>query len=130
MLLTEEQICNSAREVSQWLQDAVSDLAFGTTYEMLDQKWQKKIEEAKWNGVTDLKGWLADEFYNDISTLCDLSGDRIHDLAGPYEMPDHAKNKIAIAKKIKETANRALTHAMEEHIARWNIDLDNRRAVL
>jgi len=107
------QIKDAANEIISWLQDAVGDVAYSMDEEG-DDKWNKRIKKAKRNGVTDIKGWLADELYNDVGTLCDMTGDRIHD-AGKGDK----KAMITIAEKIKEGGHRALRIAIDLHIKRW-----------
>lgn len=69
-----------AEELSDFLQDAVGDSAYDLVkLPGLDPDVDKKIKKAKKAGVTDVAGWLADELYNDASTLEDLLGDRLYD---------------------------------------------------
>jgi hypothetical protein len=112
-----------ADEISQWLQDAVGDLAYDTF--PMDAKWQKAMKAAKKEGVTDIKGWLADEYYNDIDTLQDLTGDRIFNAATELSMMSddpkslsHDAYFIAIADKMKESAHPALVKALDKLIER------------
>ena len=113
-----------ADEISQWLQDAVGDLAY--TCDLLDEKWRKKVRDAKKNGVQDIKGWLADEYYSDVDTLQDLAGDRIYDAASELtgrmtnraDDTEHNLHFIAIAEKMKEHAHPALVKALDKLIER------------
>ena len=116
--MNQELVEKKADEISQWLQDAVGDVA---DCDPMDDQWKKRIKKAKKDGVTDIKGWLADEYYNDVDTLQDLCGDRIFDAA--TEITTHHKNQhneafIAIAEKMKEHAHSALVRALDELIKR------------
>lgn len=123
--ITENLIQRKALEISNWIQDAVGDLA----YEMHPQdirmcygnKWAAKIKKAKRDGVIDLRGWLADEMYSDCDILQDLCGDRLFDAAteicGTARNPYHSLHFIAIAEKMKENAHTALVIALNKLIA-------------
>ena len=118
--INQELVEKKADEIYQWIQDAVGDV---TDCDTMDSKWQKRIKKAKKDGVTDIKGWLADEYYNDVDTLQDLCGDRIFDAAteiagGPWGNPDHNEAFIAIANKMKERAHPALVTALDKLIER------------
>lgn len=73
-----------ARHIHSWLQEAMGDLA-DAVYGAGDPKWDKRIKQAKKSGVRDLKGWLADELYNDVDVLYDLLGDKVSDECGSDE---------------------------------------------
>ena len=79
--IEKRKIEKAAQSVRSWIEDAVGDMANYTDIHMMDKKWRKKIAQAKRDGVVDLQGWLADEYYNDVDMLTDLCGDRIHDEA-------------------------------------------------
>lgn len=119
-------IDEKASEISQWIQEAVGDMAYDMDEQDISscygKEWRKKILKAKKNGVTDIKGWLADEFYNDPKVLQDLCGDRIFDaatqLAGTARNPDNSLHFIAIAKKMQENSHTALTSALDKLIER------------
>ena len=117
--INQELVEKKADEISQWLQDAVGDVADCDPW---SEEWQKRIKKAKKDGVTDIKGWLADEYYNDVDTLQDLCGDRIHDAAteaaGTYKNPAHRIYFIFIANKMKENAHTALVMALDKLIER------------
>lgn len=113
------EIQSIASEIDSWVQDAVGDCA-GHDEESLkanlsmDSKWLKKVAKAKKDGVVDICGWLADELYNHVDTLCDLTGDRIHENGkGDYETMIHIANEIAVK------GHPAMQEAMTKHIARW-----------
>jgi hypothetical protein len=115
-----EKISQAAHDVSSWIQDAVGDMAH-SYHDFLDDKWKNKIKKAKSEGVIDLKGWLADEYYNDIPTLQDLCGDRIHDesmqIAGTYKTPLFDEVYIKICEKMIESAHANLVCALDRLIA-------------
>jgi len=126
-MVTLNLIEKKADEISQWLQDAVGDLAY--TCDPLDGEWRKRVKRAKKDGVQDLTGWLADEYYNDPDTLQDLAGDRIFDAAtqltrntkergNPVSTEEHNLHFIAIAEKMKEHAHPALVKALDKLIER------------
>jgi len=60
-----DKIEEAADDICGWLQDAVGDMANDYSYLCMDSQWSNKIKHAKKDGVTDLKGWLADEYYNE-----------------------------------------------------------------
>ena len=122
-------IAEKARNIAQWLQDAVGDLAYCCDLDFMDSTWRKRVKRAKKDGVIDIKGWLADEYYNDVDTLQDLVGDRIYDAASkltrntnepgnPVSTQEHNLHFIAIAEKMKETAHPALVKALDKLIVR------------
>ena len=121
MILNHELIEQKAHDIGQWLQDAVGDVADCDPW---SEEWKKRIKKAKKDGVTDIKGWYADELYNDVDTLQDLCGDRIHDaanqVAGTHKNPEFDLHFVAIAEKMKERAHTALVKALDKLIARHN----------
>lgn len=128
--LEPEKIKEGARDICSWVQDAVGDMANEYHSAWADDKWDKKIKQAKKDRVIDIKGWLADEYYNDVDTLQDLCGDRIHDkcieILGRYENPYNDMLFIILCLEIKEIAHPALIKALdklkkphEENIERW-----------
>jgi len=101
-----------ARMISDWVGEAVSDVAYSVDED--DEYWGKKIKKAKANGVRDIKGWLADELYNDEDTLSDLLGDKVYDEArGDKEI------MIKILEEIKRSSHLALAKVCEKSIKRW-----------
>lgn len=126
----DEKISQAAHDVESWIQDAVGDMA-GSTSQMAkfnagfgDDKWKKKIKEAEKNGVIDLVGWLADEYYDDVDTLRDLCGDRIHDettqIVGSFQKEGFDRVYVAICEKMKESAHSSLKAALDK-VASWHI---------
>ena len=94
--MEKEAIENAAWEVSSWIQDAVSDIAYNPD-----------CDES------------ADDLYNDPDTLSDLTGDRIHDSAEGKDLKERYKNMILIAEAMKDGGHGALTIALNEHIKSW-----------
>lgn len=113
-----EKIEAKAREIDSWLQDAVGDMSFDPAF--LDDEWQEKVRRAKKRGVRDIQGWLADEFYNDVDTIRDLTGDRIHDAATQlvsFKNPKHGECMIEICKVMKrDNENSPISKAMNRII--------------
>jgi len=121
-IINQELVDQKANDIYQWLQDAVGDVADCDPW---SEEWQKRIKKAKKDGVTDIKGWYADELYSDVDTLQDLCGDRIFDASTELRMadgnpdnPTHDQYFIAIANKMKERAHKALVTALDKLIAR------------
>lgn len=131
------EIQSEAHEIYGWVGDAAGDMA-GCSEDQakfihsMDPKRLKQIEQAKKNGVIDIPGWLADEIYNEVDTLCDLTGDRIHDAGyliarkcklvnGKERVPDalHYEIMIAVAEDMKDLAHHALIVALDIHIKDW-----------
>ena len=79
-----EQIVN---EIRSYIESACSDIAYENASAFAENKdafWisqeiRDKLVKAKVEGVTDLAGWLADEYYNDVGFLTDFIGDRVYD---------------------------------------------------
>lgn len=113
-----EAIESAASEISSWIQDAVSDIAYGEA-EFQDEETKKKFAKAKKKGVTDLHGWYADELYNDVDTLRDLIGDRICDAAEGKGMKERWGNMVLIAEAMKDNSHSALTLALKKCISDW-----------
>ena len=112
--MTKEEIETVAYEIESWLQDAAGDMAYGAMdgYFSYEDPWEAKIKKAKESGVIDVEGWLADEIYDDVDTICDLCGDRIYD-----ECKNNHENYIAIAEEIKIGGHTSLVIAMNQLIA-------------
>ena len=122
----ENTIEEKASDIVNWLQDAVGDCAHSSDPDdYMDPKWVRKIKKAKKDGVRDIKGWLADEYYNDVDTLKDLAGDRIHDAATelctttqaiPEGQKEHNLLFIKICEAMKDRAHTALVTALRSMI--------------
>ena len=135
--LKNEKIKDGVDDILSWVQDAVGDMAHEYNHLWTESKWNKKIQHAKEEGTIDITGWLADEYYNDVDTLQDLCGDRIHDkcieILGRYEQPKSDMLFIILCEMIKEAAHPALMKAMDklmiphlEYIQKWKKTLQKR----
>lgn len=116
--MEQEAITNEAREISSWIGEAVSEIAYGAV-KYPDPDNQKTFKKAKKSGVTDMAGWYADELYNDVDTLQDLTGDRIYDAAQGKTLKERYENMILIAEAINDGSHPALVKALTSHIERW-----------
>ena len=107
-----------AREIHNWIQDAVGDIAYEMHPEDIVMCYGKKFKNAAFTS----RDSLADQFYNDPDTLQDLCGDRLFDAAtsicGTSKDPANSMHFIAIAKKMKEIAHHALATALDKLIER------------
>lgn len=82
--------CEIAQQLSGHLQDACGDLAYEQCRCNFDEASAKKIREAKKNGVKDIPGWLADEYYNNpafVKTSWVISSTRKLVVTLPYAQP-------------------------------------------
>lgn len=87
-MMTPKQVSEIANEVKFHIQTACGEVAFemtesGSGY---DDKWKKRIAKARKNGVMDIRGWLADELYNDPDIISDLVGDKLSDLVSEKQI--------------------------------------------
>jgi len=112
-----------ADEVDSHLQNASGDLAYEYSRDdalpFADGQWQDKIKKAKKDGVVDVGGWLADEMYDDVDFLSDMSGDKIHDFARDYKLLTLIEILIASFVKEDRASHDSLIKAMDGHINRW-----------
>jgi hypothetical protein len=105
--MEKREIEKKASEIGNYLQSAVTDVAYSMTEDCMSPEWRKRIKKAKRSRISDIQGWLADELYNDPDTMRDLVGDRIWDAAnGNIEM------MIAIAEVMMEDAHDGLKKAL------------------
>jgi len=116
--MEQEAIESKASEINSWIGDAVSDIAYSPA-EFQDEETKKKFKKAKRKGVTDLHGWYADELYNDVDTLRDLTGDRIYDAAEGKDTKEKWENMILIAEAMDDASHKALSIALKRHIHNW-----------
>jgi len=122
-MMTKEEIKKAADEISSWLQDAAGDsagydLESCRTLAAFDDGRKEKIDKFLKDGVDPafVSDCIADDLYDDVGWLQDMTGDRIHDKGkGNYA------NMIAIAKCVEESrySHSALKTAMKSHIKRW-----------
>ena len=126
MEITQDMIEDKANSIYRWVQDAVGDVAFDTRIDDLEsyygskgKKWAKTARSMKkGHGYFDFTGWLADELYNDVDTLRDLCGDKIHDAANKlgvrYGDPKFKDIFNRIAKSLGDNGHGALTRACKK----------------
>lgn len=93
------RVANIARSAIQHAQDAAGEMGYehSAHSDYAEPDIQKKIAKAKKEGVRDIGGWMADEYWNDSDFLQDMLGDKI------YEECD---------------GDRALQNAVYDHIAK------------
>ena len=112
---SQDRIDKKAKEIDSYLQDAASEAAFSTPLDLFEPYLQKKMRKAKKDGVTDIKGWLADEIYNDVNFLHDIAGDQIHDacmsLGIKYSSKEFNLTFVRIACSLAENSHTALKQA-------------------
>lgn len=116
MKLTDSEVTGKASVVRSWVEDACGDMA-STPLDWLDEKWRARARAMKQEGVVDVRGAIADAMYDDIDTLCDLTGDRIFD-EGSGDWGD----MIKIAMAIRMDSNESMRKAMTTHITRWRVN--------
>ena len=120
--MTQDEIADAVSELDGWLCDAMGDMAMSIMdWPEAQDDWGPRIKKAKANGVTDIHGWLADEMYNDVPSIQDLLGDRIHDKGKTIE------DRIEIAETLKLRAHDALAQACENLIHSWREQIVERR---
>ena len=77
-----------------------------------------QIRQARKDGVKDIQGWLGDEYYNDVDTLRDLAGDRIHDavytLGVDYDSPEGKEVHTIICNELHRIGHTALEEACDK----------------
>lgn len=120
-------IDQAATRVDSWIQDAVGDMADAYRHSFFGSEYRKKVDQAKKDGVIDIKGWLADEYYNDVAILRDMLGDRVFDeacsITRDSNSPAFELVYIEICKKMKESAHKAMKAALdmliEDHSERY-----------
>jgi len=80
--IMDERIIEAAREVQQYVENAMADLA-EVSIDNLDDKWAVRAAKLKKKGTSRrvIMDIIADEMYNDPEILHDLAGDQIYDHA-------------------------------------------------
>ena len=68
---------SSYYDIVNYVEQAVSEIAYDP---YARENYKDKIAEGKKRGVRDIRGWLADELYNDSDVVSDLVGDQLYDL--------------------------------------------------
>lgn len=79
---------NVARAAARYVEDAVGEMGYD---KWVQDEHSEKIAAAKKQGVRDIGGWLADEFYNDAGVVEDLAGDRMYDLMRQHGLNPNRK---------------------------------------
>ncbi len=70
-------------DLISYAESACGDMAGGVCdYPDLDDEWGGRVKEARRRGIRDVRGYIADEFYEDVDAMADLCGDHLCDLAG------------------------------------------------
>ena len=122
-----DTIDNAAREVVQYVENVMDDLASSLSFNDLDGKWKIRADELKKKGIRNrsIIEAIAEEMYEDKDVLYDLTGDQIYDqttlILRNFKLSrDEIENKIA--EKIKETRRNhtAMVEAMNMLINKWN----------
>ena len=99
-----------AHELHGHLQSACQDMAgdIADHPEFYGDEYAKRIRKAKRAGVTDIAGWLADEFYNDADEVEGLLGDRMCDEVGYGPSPLRSAVMDVLGKWLPAKAAKAL----------------------
>ena len=110
----------TAQEIYNRLGDACGDMAYGQ-YEMYKEdndggffdENTKHIKKLIKEGVTDIPGRLADDYYNDSELLGDLIGDQVYDAS-------HGSKKIRLKllEELREIGHGAVREACNKIIRR------------
>ena len=128
-MLSQDNIDKKAREIDSYLQDAAGETAFNTPFDLFEPELQKKIRKAKKDGVTDIKGWLADEIYSDVNFLRDMAGDQIHDacmsLGIKYSSKEFNLTFVRIACSLSENKHPSLKQACKMLIGERGVEYKN-----
>jgi len=124
MFTSEEQIERNVSEMLHGLADAAGDFGYDFHPSFGNPKALIYWNELKKSGVKKdhLKDAMADWFYNDVDTMADLAGDRLHDLACTFTKKMNKKRDelfIILAKEAKkQTYVNAIKKAMDILIER------------
>jgi hypothetical protein len=108
-----------AQDIEFAVGDAASDVAYDMDMNMgwgYSDEWILAIEEAKKEGVRDVKGWFADWLYNNPDFLQDLIGDRVYD-----KCKGNPEDALKILEAMKEHAHPGLITACNKMIKNWNM---------
>ena len=96
---------NSYHDIVNYVQTAVGEMAYE---EYIQDDFPDYFKKAKRLGVRDVRGWLADEFYNDSDIVNDLAGDKLFELISSKYGED-PMDKAVWSKHITEL-NKLMTH--------------------
>ena len=67
-----------AMDLLSGLQDACGDIGYEEARSSFDDGSEEKVKKLKKQGVIDIGGRLADDYYNDVGFLTDIIGDRVY----------------------------------------------------
>ena len=62
---------NTYCDIANYVATAVGEIAYD---DFALEEYKEKISEGKKRGVRDIRGWLADELYNDADLVNDREG--------------------------------------------------------
>jgi len=65
---------NSLGSIVSHVENAVSEVAYS-----YPDEFPELVKRGRKQGVRDIRGWLADELYNDPDMVCDLAGDALYE---------------------------------------------------
>jgi len=110
----------TARDIYDWVGDAMGDMAYGA-YQMYEEnndggffdEQTKHIKKLIKEGVTDIPGRLADDYYNDPDLLADLIGDKVYDASH-----ESKEIRLRLLEELKEIGHDAMKQACSKIIRR------------
>ena len=86
---------------------------------MLDPLIKNKLEQAKRDGIRDLRGWYAEELYDDADTLVDLIYNCIDMIVPDIKLHKDVLNNLA-GSRHQAVANAALKVIESKEKYEWN----------
>lgn len=98
-----------ASDIKGHLDDACGQLGHDMAEHQFDDKDKRKVARLKKNGVTDIAGRLADDFYNDTGLLADLAGDKLCD-----QTDGHPAMRDAVLDELAKGAHPAMQRACKQ----------------
>ncbi len=96
---------NTYCDIANYVAEAVGEIAYD---DFALEEYKEKIKNAYRGGVRDVRGWLADELYNDADVVNDLVGDQLYSLISSKYGED-PMDKAVWAKHLAEM-NKHLPH--------------------
>lgn len=96
---------NTYNDIANYVATAVGEIAYD---DFALEDHEDKVTEAKKLGVRDIRGWLADELYNDADLVNDLVADQLYSLISSKYGEDPL-DKAVWAKHLAEM-NKHLPH--------------------